>query len=395
MSPRTGSTARRRCAGALADELTLRCRPPDPTADTVGQAEALYRDLLAQLAAERATPQHLVGESLFLRDIRRDLDLVLAARARVLGEDPHGAAAPPPAVIGQAPLDAAAALELAATALVPHRPDTWAVRDLHPEPACPCSGCARSAARLVQLGAQTSLHTANLYGRGESAYAQALDAFAAAERLLAQAGMSFHDVIRTWLHLGDISRDYDALNQARREFFQRRGIEPRPASTGVQGLPVPPEHSVSLRLEAVQSAQPIERTPISTPTLNEAWSYGADFSRGLRVVDGNAVALHVSGTASIDEVGRTVHVGDLAAQIDRMLHNIATLLAGQGASFTDLMSGIIYLARPADAPALRERCRAQGFEGFPCVLVEAPLCRPDLLCEAEAVAVLPLGSAGA
>ena len=393
MSPRAGSTARRRCAGALADELTLRCRPPDASADATRQAEAIYRELVSQIAADAATTRHLVGETLFLRDIRRDLDAVLAARARVLGDALPGA--PAPTCIGQAPLDGPAALELAVTAVLPHQPDTWAVRDLRVAPACPCPGCTRSAARLVRLGARTSLHTSNIYGRGAQAYDQALDAFDAAERLLAEAGMSFRDVIRTWIHLADIGRDYDALNQARREFFQRRAVAPRPASTGVQGLPFPAAHTVSLRLEAVQSTAALERTPISTPTLNEAWSYGADFSRGLRVADGNAVALHVSGTASIDEAGRTVHVGDLGAQIDRMLHNIATLLAGQGASFTDLMSGIIYLARPGDAPALRARCRAQGFEGFPCVLVEAPLCRPDLLCEAEAVAVLPLGSAGA
>lgn len=387
MSPRPCVTARRRFAGTLADELALHWRPTDPTADAGGQAEAIYRELVAQLAVDQAAPAHLVGETLFLRDVRRDLEPVLAARARVLDEHQ----APPPAFIGQAPLDAAAALELAATALIPHRPDVWAVRDLRAEPACPCPGCARSAARLVRLGAQTSLHTTNLYGRGENAYEQALDAFAASERLLAQAGMSFRDVVRTWIHLGDIGRDYDALNQARREFFQRRGIEPRPASTGVQGLPFPATHAVSLRLEALQSAPPLERTSISTPSLNEAWSYGADFSRGLRVVDGNKVALHVSGTASIDEDGRTVHVGDVTAQIDRMLHNIATLLAGQGASYADLMSGIVYLTRPGDAPLLRARCREQGFDGFPCALVEAPLCRPDLLCEAEAVAMLPLG----
>jgi enamine deaminase RidA (YjgF/YER057c/UK114 family) len=214
--------------------------------------------------------------------------------------------------------------------------------------------------------------------------------FTASERLLAAAGMSFRDVVRTWIHLGDIGRDYDALNQARREFFQDRGVEPRPASTGVQGLPAPATHTVSLRLHAVRSRHPLAMAPISTPTLNEAWSYGADFSRGLRVAEDNKVALYVSGTASIDEAGCTVHVGDIGAQIDRMLHNVATLLAGQGAGFADLVSGIIYLTRPDDAPLLRARCREQGFDGFPCALVAAPLCRPDLLCEAEAVAMLPL-----
>jgi enamine deaminase RidA (YjgF/YER057c/UK114 family) len=387
MSPHPGLTTRQRFTGALAAELALRCSPSDPTGSAISQAEAVYRDLVAQLAAEGAAPRHLVGETLFLRDIRRDLDPVLAARARVLGQD---TGAPPPAAIGQTPLAPGATLELSATALIPHQPAGWTVQDLRADPACPCAGCARSAARLVRLGTRTALHTTNLYGRGENTYAQALDAFAASERLLAQAGMSFRDVVRTWIHLADIGHDYDALNQARREFFRRRDIEPRPASTGVQGQPAPAGHAVSLRLDAVRSAAPLARTPISTPTLNEAWSYGADFSRGLRVADGNAVALHVSGTASIDEDGRTVHVGDLSAQVDRMLHNIATLLAGQGASFADLISGIVYLTRPGDAPLLRTRCRERGFAGFPCVLVEAPLCRPDLLCEAEAVAMLPL-----
>jgi hypothetical protein len=44
---------------------------------------------------------------------------------------------------------------------------------------------------------------------------------------------------------------------------------------------------------------------------------------------------------------------------------------------------------------VRAICRAQGFDGFPFAVVEAPLCRPELLCEVEAVAALPLGTSGA
>jgi enamine deaminase RidA (YjgF/YER057c/UK114 family) len=157
---------------------------------------------------------------------------------------------------------------------------------------------------------------------------------------------------------------------------------------------LPAEHDFSLRLEAIRSG-PLARRRMSTPTLNEAWTYGADFSRGLRVADANKVALHISGTASIDEAGRTAHVGDIAGQIDRMLHNLATLLAGEGAGFADLVSGVVYLRHPSDVALLRALCRERGFDGFPCALVEAPLCRPELLCEAEAVAVLPLTGAAA
>ena len=134
---------------------------------------------------------------------------------------------------------------------------------------------------------------------------------------------------------------------------------------------------------------------MSTPTLNEAWIYGSDFSRGLRVVEANKLALYVSGTASIDDAGRTVHVGNFEAQADRMLGNIASLLAEHGARFENVTSGVTYLKNRGDASALRSLCRKRGFDGFPCVLVEAALCRPELLCESEVVAILPLASTGA
>jgi enamine deaminase RidA (YjgF/YER057c/UK114 family) len=129
---------------------------------------------------------------------------------------------------------------------------------------------------------------------------------------------------------------------------------------------------------------------MTSPTLNEAGQYGADFVRGMKMVEVNRIALHVSGTASIDEHGRTAHTGDFEAQADRMLMNIAALLHGQDANFGDVVSAITYLKHPADAGRLRAKLRKAGFEGFPHALVEAPICRPDLLCETEALAVLPI-----
>ncbi len=277
--------------------------------------------------------------------------------------------------------------------MIPSRRAAWSVQDVQAEQSCACEGCAWSAARLVRLGDQVSVRTSNVYGAGSNAFEQALQMFDVAERLLERCGMAFRDVARTWIYLRDIDRDYDALNAARREFFRRRGIERRPASTGVQGIPFPDAHDCAMSLYAVRSSRPLAVATMSTPTLNEAWSYGADFSRGLRLVDANKVALYVSGTASIDEAGRTVHAGDFEAQVDRMLHNIASLLAQQGATFANLVSGVTYLKHPNDAAALRAICRQRGFDGFPCAVVEARLCRPELLCEAEAVALLPLGAA--
>jgi len=78
-----------------------------------------------------------------------------------------------------------------------------------------------------------------------------------------------------------------------------------------------------------------------------------------------------------------------------MLANIAALLAGQGADFGDVVSAITYLRHPADAGRLREKLHEAGFEGFPHALVAARICRPDLLCETEALAVLLTGQPAA
>jgi enamine deaminase RidA (YjgF/YER057c/UK114 family) len=247
-------------------------------------------------------------------------------------------------------------------------------------------------ARVVRVGDETSLHAANVHGSGRDAFAEAYDMFCVAEGLLTEAGMRFADVVRTWIHVRDIGRDYDALNGARRQFFHDRRIERRPASTGVQGTPFPDAHGFSLGLHAVKSPGRLDATPMSSPSLNEAWTYGADFSRGLRFTDANKVTLYVSGTASIDETGGTVHAGDVAAQADRMLHNVASLLEPHGATLRDVVSGIAYLKHASDAPVVRAMFRDRGFEGFPCALVEAPLCRPEMLCEVEVVGILPRGA---
>jgi len=395
LQPSASSTALRRFAGQEADELVILCRPEGRSPDTAQQAEAAYRALTKLLAAHQSSFRDLTSETLFLRDVKHELPLVLDIRTRVLADLGQSACGPLPAFIQQAPVDQSASFVLSAWAVVPRHRDAWSVRDVRAVPSCACDGCARSGARLVRLGDQVSLHTTNVYGVGGDAFEQASDMFCAAERLLHQCGMGFRDVARAWIYLRDIDRDYNALNIARREFFRHRGIELRPASTGVQGIPFPDVHDFSMSLLAVQSPRALDVTRMSTPTLNEAWSYGADFSRGLRLVEANKVTLYVSGTASIDEAGQTVHVGNFEAQADRMLDNIASLLAQQGAGFENLVSGVTYLKNPGDAPVLRSMYHQRGFDNFPCALVEAALCRPELLFETEAVAMLPLATAGA
>jgi enamine deaminase RidA (YjgF/YER057c/UK114 family) len=187
-----------------------------------------------------------------------------------------------------------------------------------------------------------------------------------------------------------MERDYDEFNRSRRDFFKDNNLSIRPASTGIQGSPAREDKDILLSFYAIRAAKPLDVTLMTTPTLNEAWTYGSDFSRGLKAVEANRVSLYISGTASVDEEGRTAHLENVESQIERMLLNIETLLSEQNASFSDMVSAITYLKNRKDADILRRILNDRGLGDLPNALVEADICRDNLLCEMEAVAALPL-----
>lgn len=378
------TTQLRRVVGRLSDELAIHCHPTSGSGDPAAQSEAVYRELLTTLAAEGASMREVTRETLLVRDLRRDLPLILAAREHV-GNQLGVTDTPLPIVIQQPPIARTLSFELIASAVLPHDRAGVSVHDLANSSTCGCAGCRQSGGRLVSVDGDATLYTGQIYGAGGNAEEQVQHMFGNAESLLAQCGMQFRDVLRTWIYLRHIDRDYEVLNRVRKAFFQSCGIELRPASTAVAGGPLG-DHDIAINLVAARTRTPLQLAPMSSATLNEAWSYGAEFSRGLRIAARDHVTLQISGTASIDERGRTVHVGDCRAQAGRMLDNIAALLAGQGAAFDDLVSGVVYIRDPADAPTVQSVCRERGFDAFPCTFVEATMCRPELLCEAEVVA---------
>ena len=147
-----------------------------------------------------------------------------------------------------------------------------------------------------------------------------------------------------------------------------------------------------------EQAERIPRKAISAPdALNEAPKYGSSFSRGLRVELPGATMLLISGTASIDENGATLHPGDFAAQTWRTYANITALLESECASWQDVVRTTCYLRDIerdyAQFNAIRtEFYRQQGLDPLPASTgIQAILCRPDLLVEIEAMAIIPAG----
>jgi 2-iminobutanoate/2-iminopropanoate deaminase len=52
--------------------------------------------------------------------------------------------------------------------------------------------------------------------------------------LLESEGATWHDIVRTTCYIRDIERDYAEFNAIRNEFFRALGLDPYPASTGIQ-----------------------------------------------------------------------------------------------------------------------------------------------------------------
>jgi 2-iminobutanoate/2-iminopropanoate deaminase len=154
--------------------------------------------------------------------------------------------------------------------------------------------------------------------------------------------------------------------------------------------------TITEAIEHMGGASQVGRKAITNPAiLNEAYRYAkpSSFSRGLRIDLNGLAILLISGTASIDEHGDTVHIGDFRAQVRRTYYNIAGLLAADGATWKDVVRTTCYLRDiERDYEAFNEErtkfLAEQGVDPLPASTgIQAILCRPELLVEIEAIAM--------
>ncbi len=140
----------------------------------------------------------------------------------------------------------------------------------------------------------------------------------------------------------------------------------------------------------------VRKTPISAPhILNEAYDYDrpVSFTRGMRVEMGPATMLFISGTASVNEEGKSIHLGDFDQQSWRTFRNIKALLEAEGASWHDVVRTTCYIKDMRNYDKFNKVRNAfyqqEQLDPFPAsTAIEAGICRPELLVEIEAIAVL-------
>ena len=135
----------------------------------------------------------------------------------------------------------------------------------------------------------------------------------------------------------------------------------------------------------------VERTPLNPASV--ASPLGS-YSHAVKVNPGNL--LYIAGQVGVDKSGELVGASDVAAQTKQVFRNIGAILAGAGASFSNVVEFTTYLVgRESVQPYLDARTEAFSTmfpdKDYPAntLLIIGGLIKEELLVEIKAVAALP------
>lgn len=196
--------------------------------------------------------------------------------------------------------------------------------------------------------------------------------------------------IRTWFFVRDVDTQYAGLVKARRENFTEQGLTSKThyiSSTGIGGNPAETRALVQLGTYALTGFEPSQQRYLYARThLNPTYEYGVTFERGTVMEYGDRAHVFISGTASINNKGEVVYIGDIVRQTHRMWENVEMLLKEGETNFDDVMQIIVYLRDTADYEVVAKMF-AERFPQIPTIITLAPVCRPTWLIEMECIAV--------
>jgi enamine deaminase RidA (YjgF/YER057c/UK114 family) len=367
--------------GALGHAWLL-CSPPGGT-DAAGAARGMYAWLAEELASRGLVVVH---ERVFGR--LAAASVAIAARAVALRQAGFDSSGPVTFVEGAPPWgEGLAGLVVHAVERGALEGDRWIVRDGGATMGVGWRG--GGAAYLCLQGLNGAGCDGNVPGPG----AAAARAIRQADTLLHAAGMTYRDVARTWFYLDGILEWYDDFNAVRTKTYGDLGMDGEnglPASTGV-GARSLGGHRCTLDLLAVartRAGHPPVRF-VDGVEQGAPRCYGSSFSRAAVIDLPGGSLIQVSGTAAIDRVGRSLSPGDASGQAERTLDAIEGLLASERASLRDACAATAFVKCPEDARTFWRTLVSRGLEDLPVVCVVADICRPELLFELDAEAVLP------
>jgi enamine deaminase RidA (YjgF/YER057c/UK114 family) len=218
---------------------------------------------------------------------------------------------------------------------------------------------------------------------------QTAEVFQNMNKALHSVGMDFSHVVRTWLYINKILEWYDDFNIVRTDFFNKNNVFNGlvPASTGV-GVSNPASAALVSEVLAIKpNPGKIKIEKVRSPLQCPATDYKSSFSRAVEVKFSDYRRLYISGTASIDSDGNTIHIDDVRKQIDRTMEVVAAILKSREMDWGDVSRAIAYFPDLSNAHLLEEYCQKNSIPHMPMAIAHGDICRDDLLFEIEVDAV--------
>jgi enamine deaminase RidA (YjgF/YER057c/UK114 family) len=218
---------------------------------------------------------------------------------------------------------------------------------------------------------------------------QASNAINKLQHILQAEKMDYQQVFRTWFYNDNILQWYDDFNHVRNDIYQKWGIFDRlvPASTGVGGRNTTGAALVGGLLAVLPKSDQCRVQAVTSPLQNPALDYGSSFSRAVELSLPDHRRIFVSGTASIDPDGNTVHPDDPQAQVKLTMEVVCAILKSRNLDWADVTRSLAYFKHAHDAPLFEQYRKDNQIPDFPVVIAENDICRDDLLFELEADAI--------
>jgi len=258
--------------------------------------------------------------------------------------------------------------------------------------------------------------TANLNSNKNGVYTQTSNCFNEIDQILQENGLTLADIHRQWSYIGHINdftdmngkqfENYQQFNISRARYFSKcdwkNGF---PSATGI-GANIP---GCTIEFLASPTSSDTIIIALHNPKQQDAHHYSEKyqakemtlfqsnehentpkFERGKIVINGNTMDVYISGTAAIlgeDSVNQTI-----TEQTEITLQNITALYSSENL----LTHGIevqgdlpkfellrVYIKNHEDYSIVQDICH-KYYPEVPILIVEADVCRKELLVEIEA-----------
>lgn len=213
--------------------------------------------------------------------------------------------------------------------------------------------------------------------------------FQVIESELNRVEIHFKNVVRTWFYLNNLISWYDDFNKVRSDYFEAAEIFNNmiPASTGISASNNENSNLLSSVFSVKQKGDIVKIFSVPSPLQCPAVDYKSSFSRAVEIDHPDYRQLIISGTASIDTEGNTVHVGDICKQISLTMEVVKAILNSRNMIWENVTKGIVYFKDIADIKTFNDYCENNNITNLPLAMLKADICREELLFEIEIDAV--------